>query len=108
MHGITSEVTHDGTDLFAGIPSPFAATRYHSLAVDADTLPADLVVTARTASGTVMGLAHRTLPLRGVQFHPEAVLTEDGYRLLGNWLESIGCTGAARRGMSLSPRRSVS
>lgn len=103
MHGVTSAITHDGADLFEGLASPFAATRYHSLAVDDRSVPDELVVTARAESGTVMGLAHRTLPLRGVQFHPEAVLTEGGYRLLGNWLESIGVAGAAERGARLSP-----
>lgn len=107
LHGITSEVHHDGDPLFAGLPSPFAATRYHSLAVDPETLPAELAVTATTASGVVMGIAHRTLPLRGVQFHPEAVLTEGGYRLLGNWLEEVGVRGAAERGAGLSPHRAV-
>lgn len=110
VHGVTSEVRHDGDALFSGLSSPFTATRYHSLAVDPSTLPPELVVTARTASGVVMGLAHRTLPLRGVQFHPEAVLTEGGYRLLGNWLETTGCRGcdgAATRGAALSPHRAV-
>ena len=110
LHGITSAVGHDGDELFAGLPSPLTATRYHSLAVDEATLPDDLVVTARTASGVVMALAHRTLPLRGVQFHPEAVLTVGGYRLLGNWLTQIGAptlTGAAARGAVLTPHRLV-
>ncbi|WP_314430157.1 gamma-glutamyl-gamma-aminobutyrate hydrolase family protein [Microbacterium lacticum] len=106
MHGLTSEVRHDGDDLFAGLPSPFTATRYHSLAVEPASLRGTpLVATAATASGVVMGLAHRTLPLAGVQFHPEAVLTEGGYRLLGNWLERVGCPGAAARGAALSPHR---
>lgn len=107
MHGLTSEVHHDGEAIFAGLPSPFRATRYHSLAVEEATLPKGLAVTARTASGTVMGLAHRALPLHGVQFHPEAVLTEGGYRLLGNWLEGLGVAGAAARGAALSPHRAV-
>lgn len=110
LHGITSAVGHGGDELFAGLPSPLTATRYHSLAVDEATLPDDLVVTARTASGVVMALAHRTLPLRGVQFHPEAVLTVGGYRLLGNWLTQIGAptlTGAAARGAVLTPHRLV-
>lgn len=107
MHGLTSDVHHDGSALFAGLPSPFTATRYHSLAVEPISLPAafPLRVTARTASGVVMAIEHRTLPLAGVQFHPEAVLTEGGYRLLGNWLERAGCHGAAARGEVLSPRR---
>lgn len=107
MHGLTSDVHHDGTGLFAGLPSPFPATRYHSLAVVPASVPDELVVTARTESGVIMGLAHRTLPLAGVQFHPEAVLTEGGYRLLGAWLEGIGCAGAAARGAALSPHRRV-
>ncbi len=110
MHGTTSAVQHDGDGVFAGLPSPLTATRYHSLAVDEATLPDDLVVTARTASGVVMALAHRTLPLCGVQFHPEAVLTVGGYRLLGNWLTQIGAptlAGAAARGALLTPHRLV-
>ena len=107
LHGITSPVHHDGSALFAGLGDPFAATRYHSLAVVRDTLPPELAVTAETESGVVMGLAHATLPLWGVQFHPESVLTEGGYRLLGNWLEQLGLTGAADRGSALSPHRVV-
>jgi para-aminobenzoate synthetase component 2 len=105
MHGMTSAVQHEGADLFAGIPSPFTAGRYHSLAVRPETMPADLVVTARTAEGTVMAVAHRSLPMVGVQFHPESVLTEHGYRLLGGWLESIGVPDAAARGAAMSPHR---
>ena len=78
MHGMTSEVHHDGGELFAGLPSPFLATRYHSLAVVPESLPPALAVTGRTASGTVMAFAHRDAPAWGVQFHPEAVLTEGG------------------------------
>jgi len=106
-HGMTSPVHHDGTGVFAGLPSPFTATRYHSLAIVPSSLPAQLRVTARTESGVIMGVAHRTLPITGVQFHPESVLTEGGYRLLGNWLEGIGLSGAAARGGALHPHRSV-
>ncbi len=105
MHGMTSAVHHDGSPLYAGLPDPFTATRYHSLAVVPETVPAALEVTARTDSGVIMGLAHRSAPVSGVQFHPESVLTEGGYRLLGNWLASLGMTDAAARGAALSPRR---
>ena len=105
MHGMTSLVHHDGSALYAGLPDPFTATRYHSLAIVPETLPADLVVTSRTASGVIMGVAHRTAPIVGVQFHPESVLTEGGHRLLGNWLASVGFADAAARGATLSPRR---
>ena len=106
-HGITSAVRHRGTGLFAGLAEPFVATRYHSLAVVRESLPAELTVTAETDSGVVMGLEHGELPLWGVQFHPESVLTEGGYRLLGNWLERVGVTGAAARGDLLTPRRAL-
>lgn len=105
VHGMTSTVQHDGRGVYAGLPQLFSATRYHSLAVDPETVPPELVVTSRTAAGVVMGLRHRSLPIEGVQFHPESVLTEGGYRLLGNWLESVGVTDAAARGATLSPRR---
>jgi len=105
MHGITSLVHHDGGPLYEGLPDPFVATRYHSLAIVPETIPAELEVTSRTDSGVVMGVRHRTLPIRGVQFHPESVLTEGGYRLLGNWLASTGIPDAAARGAILSPRR---
>ncbi|ALJ18474.1 anthranilate synthase component II [Microbacterium sp. No. 7] len=107
MHGMTSDVRHDGSALFEGMPSPFAATRYHSLAVVPASLPAELIVTGRTASGTIMALAHRDAPAWGVQFHPESVLTEGGYRLLGNWLERAGVPGAAARGARLHPHRTA-
>ena len=103
MHGMVSRVTHDGSALFDGIPSPFAAGRYHSLALAAEDLPPEVVVTARTEDGTVMALAHRELPLLGVQFHPESVLTEGGYRLLANWLRLVGDEDAVARAQSLHP-----
>lgn len=105
MHGMTSSVHHDGSSLYEGIADPFIATRYHSLAVVPDTLPAALRVTSRTESGVIMGLTHRDLPIDGVQFHPESVLTESGYLLLGNWLGSVGIRDAAQRGVQLSPHR---
>jgi para-aminobenzoate synthetase component 2 len=103
MHGMVSTVEHDGSALFAGIPSPFDVGRYHSLAVPASALPAELHVTARTDTGTVMAIAHAELPLLGVQFHPESVLTEGGYRLLANWLASVGDSDAVSRAESLHP-----
>jgi para-aminobenzoate synthetase component 2 len=103
MHGKTSLVEHNGTSVFAGLPSPLTATRYHSLAAVRETIPDVLEITAETATGVVMGLQHRTAPLCGVQFHPESVLTEGGYQMLGNWLESLGMAGAAARAATLSP-----
>ena len=89
MHGKTSEVSHTGAGVFAGIASPFTATRYHSLVVDAATVPECLEVTATTVDGIVMGLRHRELPIHGVQFHPEAVLTASGHDLLRNFLALV-------------------
>lgn len=105
VHGMTSRIHHDGRGIYAGLPQEFEATRYHSLAVERETVPDELEVTARTESGVVMGLQHRTAPAVGVQFHPESVLTDGGYRLLGNWLESAGLRGAAERGAALTPLR---
>ncbi|WP_243075958.1 aminodeoxychorismate/anthranilate synthase component II [Microbacterium sp. SS28] len=105
MHGMTSSVHHGGDPLYAGLPDPFTATRYHSLAVVPASVPAALTVTSWTDSGVIMGLRHRSLPIEGVQFHPEAVLTQGGHRLLGNWLESTGMTDAAARGAALTPHR---
>ncbi len=102
MHGKTSEVEHDGRGVLAGLPVPFTATRYHSLAVVDGTFSDELVVTAR-ANGIIMGLQHRELPLHGVQFHPESVLTEGGHRLLANWLEVCGSTDAVERSHGLHP-----
>ncbi|MEJ1089611.1 aminodeoxychorismate/anthranilate synthase component II [Microbacterium sp. Mu-80] len=89
MHGMVSQVTHDGSALFTGIRSPFPAGRYHSLALVEDDLPTELRITARAEHGTVMAIAHTRLPIVGVQFHPESVLTEGGYRMLQNWLSSV-------------------
>ena len=90
LHGKTSRVHHDGVGVLSGLPSPFTATRYHSLAVRADTIPAELEVTGRTESGVVMAVRHRELPVHGVQFHPESVLTDGGHRLLANWMAGCG------------------
>jgi len=89
MHGKTSEVFHTGTPLYAGVSTPFTATRYHSLVVDRATLPDELEVTCETADGVVMGLRHRTRPIEGVQFHPESVLTTEGPTLVANWLAFV-------------------
>ena len=90
MHGKTSAIAHDGTGLFAGLPSPFTATRYHSLIVREEDLPAELVVNARSEDGTIMGLRHATLPVHGVQFHPESVATEHGHAMLANFMAIAG------------------
>jgi para-aminobenzoate synthetase component 2 len=90
LHGKSSEIHHDGRGVLAGLPDPFTAARYHSLAVEPDSLPPELEVSARTASGVVMGLRHRSLPVEGVQFHPESVLTQCGHRLIANWLATCG------------------
>ena len=90
MHGKTSPIEHSGQSVFRGLPSPFTATRYHSLAVRRDTLPDVLEVTAWTADGEIMGLAHRTRPIHGVQFHPESIATEHGHDLLSNFLDLAG------------------
>ena len=103
MHGKTSLITHDDSPFYEGVPQPFQATRYHSLAVVDSTVPDELIVTSRTDAGIIMGLRHRDAPMYGVQFHPESVLTEGGYRMLGNWLASAGLPEAAERAVSLSP-----
>jgi para-aminobenzoate synthetase component II len=102
LHGRTSEILHDGTDLFKDIPNNFIATRYHSLVIESDSVPADLQVTARCSDGTIMGISHRSKKIVGVQFHPEAVLTQYGYELLANWLEICGDVGARNRAVGLS------
>jgi anthranilate synthase component II len=90
MHGKTSPVTHDGSGLFEGLPSPFTATRYHSLIVD--DIPQDLIVNARSDDGHVMGLRHASLPIHGVQFHPESIATEHGHAMLANFMKAAGMT----------------
>ena len=100
MHGKTSPVLHDGSDLFAGIPSPFEATRYHSLIVLESTLPPEIEVTARTEEGEVMALAHRRYPTRGVQFHPESILTLHGKTLLANFISLARSFNESRKGKS--------
>ncbi|BDH08841.1 MULTISPECIES: aminodeoxychorismate/anthranilate synthase component II [Streptomyces] len=109
LHGKTSFVTHEGAGVFSGLPSPFTATRYHSLSVETATVPDELVVTAWTVSedapgGRIaMGLRHRELPVEGVQFHPESVLTEWGHLMLANWLVECGDKGAVERSTGLAP-----
>ncbi|MCZ8380310.1 aminodeoxychorismate/anthranilate synthase component II [Mycobacterium sp. CPCC 205372] len=90
LHGKTSVVHHADTGVLQGLPDPFTATRYHSLTILPDTVPADLEVTARTAGGVIMGVRHAELPIHGVQFHPESILTEGGHRMLANWLGYCG------------------
>jgi anthranilate synthase component II len=95
MHGKTSVISHDGEGVFAGLPNPLQATRYHSLIVERDSIPAELVVSAESEDGLVMGLRHRSLPLEGVQFHPESILTESGHALLRNFLDGAGLAAPA-------------
>ena len=95
VHGKTSQVLHQGAGVLAGLPAPFAATRYHSLVVEREGLPPTLEVTGETAGGVVMALRHRHHPVEGVQFHPESILTESGHQLLGNWLTGLGRRSAA-------------
>ncbi len=104
MHGKTSVITHDGSELFQDVPQPFTATRYHSLAVVNSTVPGELTVTARTQGGVIMGVQHESAPVYGVQFHPESVLTEGGYELLANWLTVAGLAGAKQLARGLTPR----
>lgn len=103
MHGKTSLITHDGSALYADVPQPFTATRYHSLAVVDSTVPAELTVTSRTQGGVIMGLQHVTEPIFGVQFHPESVLTEGGFQLLANWLTVTGLATAKNAAVGLNP-----
>lgn len=103
LHGKTSLVHHDGRGVFAGVPEPFTATRYHSLAVADATLPPELEVSARTDSGVIMGLRHTELDVEGVQFHPESVLTEHGHLMLANWLTRCGDADAVAASAGLAP-----
>ena len=95
MHGRTSKILHEGAGVFAGLPSPLTATRYHSLIVDRNTVPGELEVTAWTDQDEIMGLRHRELPIEGVQFHPESFLTEHGHALIANWLSTLGSGDAS-------------
>jgi para-aminobenzoate synthetase component 2 len=103
LHGKTSLVHHRGAGVLAGVPDPFTATRYHSLAIDPATVPPVLEVTATTSGGVIMAVRHRTDDVEGVQFHPESVLTECGHRMLANWLVRLGDPGAVARSLGLSP-----
>ena len=103
LHGKTSLVYHQQEGVLADIPSPFTATRYHSLCVEKDSVPNTLHITGTTDSGLVMSMEHTTLPIQGVQFHPESVLTEHGHQMLANWLVMCGDTGAREKAVGLSP-----
>jgi para-aminobenzoate synthetase component 2 len=101
LHGKTSQVQHKNEGVFKDLKSPFRATRYHSLAIETPSVPEDLLVTATTESGVIMGVKHKSAPIEGVQFHPESVLTEGGHRLLANWLETCGDKDAISVSLSL-------
>jgi len=103
LHGKTSLINHHSQGVLQGLPEPFIATRYHSLAVEKESLPAELEITGSTESGVVMAIKHRTLPIEGVQFHPESVLTEGGHRLLANWLAECGDKNAVSASRGLAP-----
>jgi para-aminobenzoate synthetase component 2 len=103
LHGKTSRVSHIGVGVLTDVPSPFTATRYHSLAVERATLPDELKVTGETESGVVMSVRHKKLPIEGVQFHPESVLTEFGHHMLANWLVECGDENARKKAVGLSP-----
>jgi para-aminobenzoate synthetase component II len=103
LHGKTSLVYHEEAGVLSGLPSPFTATRYHSLAIAQDSVPEVLQVTARTEAGIIMAARHRDLPVEGVQFHPESVLTEGGHRMLANWLEICGDPEAVARSAGMAP-----
>jgi len=103
LHGKTSSVSHQGVGIYQDLPSPFTATRYHSLAIERDTVPTELVITGETETGIVMSVRHKDLPIEGVQFHPESVLTEHGHAMLANWLAECGDTNARTKAIGLSP-----
>ena len=103
LHGKTSVVNHNNKSVLIDIPTPFTATRYHSLAIEKQTLPDEIEVTGSTDSGVIMAIQHKTLPICGVQFHPESVLTEHGYQMIGNWLKICGDDGARKRSEGLTP-----
>ncbi|MGE9809232.1 aminodeoxychorismate/anthranilate synthase component II [Janibacter sp. G1551] len=103
LHGKTSQVIHGGDGVLEGLPTPFTATRYHSLTIDPATVPETLVPTGHTESGIIMAARHRDLPLHGVQFHPESVLTVGGHRIFANWLALTGDADAVARSAGLSP-----
>jgi len=103
LHGKTSQVLHEGKGVLTSLPSPFTATRYHSLAVERDTVSSELEITGSTESGVVMSMRHKTLPIEGVQFHPESVLTEHGHLMLANWLTQCGDKDALAKSVGLSP-----
>jgi len=103
LHGKTSLVQHTGLGVLKDVPNPFTATRYHSLALERSTLPEELEITSETDSGVVMSVRHKSLPIEGVQFHPESVLTEHGHKMLANWLAECGDENARERAVGLSP-----
>ena len=103
LHGKTSLVHHQQQGVFKDLPSPFTATRYHSLCVERDTVGSDLEITGETESGIVMSMRHKVLPIEGVQFHPESVLTEHGHQMLANWLTQCGDKNALTKAVGLSP-----
>ena len=103
MHGKTSEIIHNCEGIYANLPSPFTATRYHSLAIERATVPEELQVTGETEGGIVMSVRHKSLPIQGVQFHPESVLTEHGHAMLANWLTECGDENAKTKAIGLSP-----
>lgn len=103
LHGKTSKIFHQGESVMSSLPQGFQATRYHSLAVEKNTVPEELIITCQTESGVVMGLKHSEYLIEGVQFHPESVLTEGGHRMLAEWLTQCGDTDAIRKSEGLSP-----